>query len=103
MKMKKKPTHTRSMKRVLVRTYAAGVHYGVLVRRRGQEVELRDARRIWEWHGAYTLHEIAAAGLDQSRSKVSVAVPSIVLLDALEVIECTPDAVHSLQHAGWSA
>ena len=33
---------------VIVRTYSAGVFAGTLVRREGKEVELKDARRLWQ-------------------------------------------------------
>jgi hypothetical protein len=46
-----------SGKYVIVRTYSAGVHFGRLVARRGKEVDLADARRIWFWKGANTLNE----------------------------------------------
>ena len=36
---------------VLIRTYSAGVHYGELVSRKGREVTLANARRVWRWRG----------------------------------------------------
>ncbi len=39
---------------VLVRTYSAGVHFGILVKRDGKEVTLANCRRIWSWNGANT-------------------------------------------------
>ena len=47
---------------VIVRTYSAGVHFGELVSREGKEVVLQNAKRIWSWKGANTLHEIAVRG-----------------------------------------
>ena len=44
-------------KYVVVRTYSAGVHIGVLRERAGKEVVLGDARRLWSWSGALTLNE----------------------------------------------
>jgi hypothetical protein len=90
------------LKAVLVRTYSAGVHFGYLVRREGKEVELVKSRRIWRWFGANTLSEIATAGLDVSKSKVGAPV-SITLTEAIEIIDCTPEAVASLESAKWSA
>ena len=40
------------MKYVIVRTYSAGVFAGELESRNGQEVVLRNARRIYYWSGA---------------------------------------------------
>jgi hypothetical protein len=87
---------------VIVRTYSAGVHFGYLVRRDGKEVALEKARRIWRWYGAWTLSEIATAGLDAKKSKVAAPV-SIVLTEAIEIIDCTPEAVASIESAKWAA
>jgi hypothetical protein len=89
------------LKPVIVRTYSAGVHFGYLKSRNGKEVELERSRRIWRWFGAWTLSEIATAGLDISKSKIGAPV-SIVLTEAIEVIDCTPEAVASLEAAKWS-
>lgn len=87
-------------KAVLVRTYSAGVHFGYLVSREGKEVALERSRRIWRWYGANTLSEIATAGLDIIKSRVGAPV-NIVLTEAIEVIDCTPEAVENLESAKW--
>lgn len=73
-------------KRVLVRAGAAGVHYGTLESRSGQETHLSDARRIWSWSGALSLSEIAANGLDIKNSKLSEKVEEVILPTSIEVI-----------------
>lgn len=88
-------------KPVIVRTYSAGVHFGYLVSREGKEVALERSRRIWSWHGANSLSEIAAIGLDSKKSRVGVPV-SIVLTEAIEIIECTPAGVAAIDAAGWA-
>ena len=72
--------------RVLVRTNNAGVHYGTLESREGQEIHLSNARRIWSWQGALSLSEIASKGLDVKNSKLSVPVEEIILPTSIEVI-----------------
>lgn len=89
-------------KQVIVRTYSAGVHYGTLVSRDGKEVALADARRIWSWRGANTLHEIALRGVGAG-SRVSERVAAIVLTEAVEVIDCAPEGVKSMEAATWAA
>jgi hypothetical protein len=81
----------KSSKLVVVRTYSAGVHCGTLVSRKGQEAQLKSARRIWSWQGALSLHEVAARGI--SSGKVSVQVSEILLTQAIEIISATPDAM----------
>ena len=45
------------LKYVICRTYSAGVFAGYLESRNGQEVVLRNARRIWYWKGAASLSQ----------------------------------------------
>jgi len=82
-------------KKVIVRTTNAGVHYGTLASLDGQQVVLNKARRIWYWEGAFTLSAIAVDGVSK-RSKISVAVPEILLNEAVEVIPCQPESINSL-------
>lgn len=88
-------------KYVIVRTYSAGVHVGELVKRIGREVELASARRIWSWKGANTLHEISLRGVGAG-SRVSEAVETITLLEAIEILPCTEIAEKNLRAAAWS-
>ena len=39
-------------KKVIIRADRAGVFYGTIIRKDGDEVELKDCRRIWYWNGA---------------------------------------------------
>jgi len=86
---------------VVVRTYSAGVHVGVLAARDGREVTLTDARRIWHWYGANTLNEISLKGVG-AKSRVALAVPEILLTEAIEVIPATPEAEANLRDAAWA-
>lgn len=75
-------------KLVLIRTYSAGVHFGTLIKREGQEVHLANARRLWSWAGALSLSEVATKGVDMNsdNTKISVPVSEIILLQAIEII-----------------
>lgn len=55
---------------VLIRTFSAGVHFGTLVSKEGQEVHLKNARRLWNWAGALSLSEVAMNGIKISESKI---------------------------------
>lgn len=87
---------------VVVRTYSAGVHIGELVSRKGIEVTLANARRLWRWRGAYTLNEVALHGVAQEYTRISEPVPSIELTQAIEVIPVAPAAVESLTNSRWA-
>ena len=78
-------------KRVVIRAGSAGVHYGTLIEREGQEAHLQNARRIWSWQGALSLSEIAKKGLDVKASKISVPVDDIILTTVIEVLGTEKD------------
>lgn len=83
---------------VIVRTRSAGVHTGYLVESFGTAVTLREARRLWAWKGAFTLNEIALRGCAKE-SRISEAVPLILLTEAIEVIPCLEAAVINLRQS----
>ena len=89
------------MRYVLVRTYSAGVHFGRIVKRDGKEVTLRDARRVWYWKGANTLNELVTNGAGAG-SKISEPTAKILLTEAIEVIDMTPEQHAKLAGATWS-
>jgi hypothetical protein len=91
----------KKLQPVIVRTYSAGVHYGYLVSRKGKEVVLTKARRIWKWQGAWTLNEIASSGLDVDKSKIAAPV-DITLTEAIEIIVCDTIAAKQLDGAKWA-
>jgi hypothetical protein len=99
----KKITKSRAkLKPVIVRCRSASPHFGYLKTKSGSEVTLEKARRIWRWFGAWTLSEVASKGLDTSKSKIA-APTSVTLSDWIEIIDCTPEAVKSIESATWAA
>jgi hypothetical protein len=93
------------MRYCIIRTYSAGVHAGYVESRNGEEVTLRNARRIYYWAGAATLSEMANEGVAKPKEcKFPAAVAEITLTNAIEVIPCTEKARESLQNVpAWSA
>lgn len=82
---------------VIVRTYSAGVFAGTLETRDGKEVVLSNARRIWYWAGAASLSQLATSGTSRpSDCKFPVAVPRVVLTEAIEILDVTPEAQASI-------
>jgi len=79
---------------VIVRTYSAGVHAGILADRPSRrEVVLTDSRRIWRWIGAASLSQLAVDGPGTPGDcRFAIAVSVIVLTEAIEIIPCTAAA-----------
>ena len=84
-------------KKVIIRADRAGVFYGTIVRKNGDEVELKDCRRIWYWNGAASLSELALSGVKRDGNKFSVTVDSIVILGVIEIIPCTEEAIKNIE------
>ena len=88
----------KKMEYVIVRTYSAGVFAGFLYSRKGQEVVLKKARRLWQWKGAASLSQLAVDGVAEPQAcKFPTAVDEILLLQAIEIIPCTDTARKSIE------
>jgi len=86
--------------KVIIRTYSAGVWFGVLDHKEGSEVILRDARRMYRWWAAesISLSAVSIHGIKHDKSKICEAVGS-VWLEAIEIIPCTAKAIESIEGA----
>ncbi len=88
----------KNKKYVIVRTYSAGVFAGELVSRKGQEVVLSNARRIWYWSGAASLSQLAMDGTsDPNGCKFPCEVERVELLQAIEIIDVSEKAKESIK------
>ena len=86
-----------SMPYVIVRTYSAGVFAGYLEKREGQEVILRNSRRIWYWDGAASLSQLAMEGVSKPENcKFAMEVGKEELLHVIEILTCTEKAFNSI-------
>ena len=82
----------------IVRTYSAGVFAGYIESRNGQEVVMRNARRLWYWDGAASLSQLAVNGTTcPSNCKFPCEVDRIELLQVIEILDCTEKAKNSIE------
>ena len=92
-----KPVLKEGMKYVIVRTYSAGVFAGYLESRTGQEVVMRNARRLWYWAGASSLSQLAEEGVSNPKEcKFPCEVDRVELLQAIEILDCSEAAKDSI-------
>ena len=87
-------------KKCIIRTYSAGVWFGIVEQKSGNEVIVTNARRMWQWWAAesISLSGVAIYGINQKESKIAPAVDS-VWLEAIELIPCTDAAIQSIETA----
>ena len=82
----------------VVRTYSAGVFVGEVVKRKGQEAVLRNARRLWYWSGAASLSQLAMEGVkDPAHCKFPCKVDRVVLTQVIEILDMTDAAIASIE------
>lgn len=84
--------------KVIVRTESAGVFFGVMHKKNGDEVVLGDAIRIWYWKGANSLSQLSTDGVRfPGDCKFAVPVKTIILNRWIEIIPCTDKAIESIE------
>lgn len=85
---------------VIIRTYSAGVWFGVLKQKAGNEVILTKARRMYKWWAkeSISLSGVARHGIKQDDSKICGELDS-VWLEAIEIIPVTGNAAESIRTA----
>ena len=87
-------------KKVIIRTYSAGVWFGELTEDSDMKVKLINARRMWQWWCAesISLSGVAVYGLNQEKSKICPAVSQVTLV-AIEILSLTDLSIKSLEKA----
>lgn len=85
---------------VIVRTYSAGVWFGILAQKSGNEVILTEARRMYQWwcKKSISLSGVAKYGINQDKSKICPALDK-VWLEAIEILSLTDEAIDSISEA----
>ena len=82
----------------IVRTYSAGVFAGYITKRKGQEVEMKDARRLWYWDGSSSLSQLAMEGTKKPENcKFPCVVDKVILTQVIEILDCTKAAEISIK------
>ena len=82
----------------VVRGDRSGVFAGEVESKNGQDIILRNVRRLWYWNGACSISEIAKYGVKYPDDcKFTVTLDKIEILDAIEIIPCTKEAENCIK------
>jgi len=85
-------------KYVIARGEKSGVFFGKLTERDGQEVILKNCRRIWYWDGAASITQLATDGVAKPENcKFTVEAKKNMILDVIEIIPCTEKATKNIK------
>ena len=81
----------------IIRADRAGVFFGQIESRNGDEVTMKNVRRIWYWDGANSISQLAVDGTAKpNRCKFTVTVEQMTILGVIEIIPCTDKATKSI-------
>lgn len=84
-------------KQYIVRTYSAGVHFGVIIYRKGKEVKMKNARCLYYWDGAATLSQLANEGVKKPENcKFPPPVAETIFTEVIQIIPLTQKAIRNL-------
>ncbi len=82
----------------IVRCDRAGVFFGKIKERNGQEVTMTEVRKLWSWDGACAVEQLAQDGTKApGNCRFTVTVPEMIVLGAIQIISCTDTASASLR------
>lgn len=85
-------------KKFIVRSDRAGVFYGEIRERNGDEITMTNVRRIWYWDGAASISQLAMDGTSKPQNcKFTIYVPEMIILGVIEIIPCTEKAMRSIE------
>ena len=85
---------------VIVRSQGAGVFFGNLIKKEGNEVTMNECRKLWKWDGAAAVEQIAVDGILPSavkECKFTISVDNSTIMNVLQIISCTEKSVKSIQ------
>lgn len=94
-----------TVKKYIVRCDRAGVFFGCIKKREGNEITMTGVRKLWYWDGACAVEELAVKGTKKpGNCKFTVKVDEMVVLNPVQIIACTDKAVQSLEAVNeWKA
>lgn len=84
---------------IIARCNKAGVFFGTLADYDSatREAKLENVRRVYFWDGAATLSQMAMEGVKRpSDSKITMAVNEMRLMEVIELLPCTDEAIANL-------
>jgi len=86
------------MEKYIVRGDRSGVFYAEIKSRIGQEVTMKNCRRLWYWDGACSLSELAQLGTVSPEScKFSVTVDEAIIVDMIEMLKVSEQAQKNIE------
>lgn len=84
--------------KVIVRADKAGVFFGEIVEKNGLEVKMKNVRKLFNWHGAAAVEQLAVDGVaNPDKCKFTVVVSEMLISGYDQIIPCTYKAVANIE------
>ena len=81
-------------RKYIMRSVEAGVFYGYITEKDGNEVTMKNVRCLWEWAGANSLNDLAAYGPKRPEDCLfTCAYETITILGVCEILPCSDEAI----------
>lgn len=82
----------------IVRADRAGVFFGQIAAKNGDEVTMNQCRKIHYWDGAVAVEQLAVDGTSKPENcRLTVTVDNATIMQVIQIIPCTDKAVESLK------
>lgn len=86
-------------KKVLIRADRAGVFFGTLTAKDGDEVQLSNVRKIHYWEGAAAVEQLSVTGSSKPNScRITVEVEELTIMQVIQIIPLTDAAITNLEN-----
>ena len=83
---------------VIVRSQGAGVFFGNLISKEGNEVRMDECRKIHYWDGAAAIEQLSLDGTSKPENcRFTVSVNNSVIMNVIQILPCTEKSVKSIQ------
>ena len=89
---------TQIGKKVIVRADRAGVFYGTLSAKEGDEVQMTNVRKLHYWDGASAVEQLALEGTkNPNNCRFTVYVEELTIMQVIQIISCTTEAIKNIE------
>lgn len=87
----------------IVRANGAGVFFGKIKERKGTEVLMENARRLYYWSGALSVTDIAKNGVTNPKDcKFTAFIDEVLIFNVVEINKCSEKSIKILvEVAEW--
>ena len=86
-------------KKVIVRSNGAGIFFGTLTAKEGDEVQMTSVRKLHYWDGACAVEQLSVDGTSKPNDcRFTVEVKELTITNILQILTCTKKAITNIEN-----